>query len=343
MIILNKVKKSTLLLPLLYILLPLGAYGLPMMEGQTEVLPQTSAGQPPEVPLLTLPLTEPPRSSAYRLPEMADPNAPVVYSRTAKAVVGQQVEIPFGGNGWVFLGEENGQTGVAYHSHRFDAEGQTFLFEAEAVGVYGLDFYKQDFVRDFLINDHVKVIVEAADAAASSISRSPVVAQPRWPTAVQEALWAAGDKIGAMPPALDPSSSQSPEKTASVADGGTILQEQTTAASEATTLPSDVPTSGIPEDAEPDAYIEQVRKVFDANDFISALDVLDQFRERFPVGNDEAWWLYARIFETNGPTRDVKSARYYYQRLVNEFPLSSYWTDAQNRIKYLDRYYFNIQ
>jgi hypothetical protein len=316
-----------------------------MMEGQTETLTQTPVEQPPEVPLLTLPLAEPPRSSAYRLPEMADPNAPVLYSRTAKAVVGQLVEIPFGGSGWVFLGEEKGQVGVSYQSHRFDAEGQTFLFEAETAGVYGLGFYKQDFIRDFLIDDHVKVIIETADASSSSgatrISRNPVIVNPRWPTAAQEAVWASGDKVGAMPPALDPPYSQPSEKPTPVTDGKAITQEQSAAVSKTESLPLAI--SGVPESIEPDAYLEQALKVFDANDLVSALGVLDQFRERFPAGNDEAWWLYARIFETNGPTKDVKSSRYYYQRLINEFPLSPHWTDAQNRIKYLDRYYFNIQ
>ncbi|MDR0784512.1 MAG: hypothetical protein LBE74_01330 [Treponema sp.] len=300
-------------------------YGLPMMEGQTEIPPQTLEEQSPEVPPLTLPLTEPPQVSARRLPALTDPNAPVVYSRTVKAAVGQQIEIPFGGNGWVFLGEDKGQTGVSYQSHRFDAKGQTFLFEAKAVGVYGLNFYKQDLVHDFLIDDHIKIIVETAGGSDGNASRGPVVAQPRWPTAAQEAAWVAGDRTGAIPPASDP---QPTEETSQAVEDKTVAQEQTTAA---------------PKAAAPDDYLEQARKAFDANNLVSVLEVLDRFRERFPAGNDEAWWLYARTLEANGPTKDVKSARYYYQRLVTEFPLSSHWSEAQNRIKYLDRYYFNIQ
>ncbi|MDR0643661.1 MAG: hypothetical protein LBG05_01925 [Treponema sp.] len=325
----------------------MSVYGLPMMEEQTEISPLTPEGQVPEAPPLTLPLTEPPRSSARRLPELMELNAPVMYSRTVKADVGQQVEIPFGGNGWVFLGEKTGQTGVSYQSHRFDAEGQTFLFEAERNGVYELEFYKQDFIRDFLIDDHIKVIIESAVSAGSDgnakISRSPVVAQPRWPTIAQESAWAAGDKAGAMPlPPTELPSVQTTEKASQAVDGKTVPQEQTSAVL-AMTSKVTAPESGVLENEGPDAYLEQARKAFDVNDLVSVLGVLDQFSERFPSGNDEAWWLYARAFEANGPTKDVKSARYYYQRLVTEFPLSSHWTDAQNRIKYLDRYYFNIQ
>jgi hypothetical protein len=334
MIIFDKIKEIKKLFFLLCTLLPSGVYGLPMMEGQTEISQQTLAEQAPEVPSLTLPLTEPSLSSARRLPTLVDPNTPVVYSRTVKAAVGQQVEIPFGGNGWVFLGEEKGQTGISYQSHRFDTEGQTFLFEAERTGIYGLDFYKQDFILDFLIDDHVKVVIETTSPTDSDgnarINRGPIVANPRWPTVAQEMAWVAGDRTATMPSALDSRSVHTIEETPPATVATTVAQEQTTvvATTQATT---------------PDAYLEQAQKDFDANNLVSALDVLDQFREQFPAGNDEAWWLYARTFEANGPTRDVKSARYYYQRLVTEFPLSSHWTDAQNRIKYLDRYYFNIQ
>ncbi|MDR1636532.1 MAG: hypothetical protein LBR93_04270 [Treponema sp.] len=117
----------------------------------------------------------------------------VNFSRIVRATVGQLVEIPFRGTGWVYLGEMGSRQGLAYGSRRLDPEGQSFIFRAEEAGTYGLKFYKQDFVRDYILNDYVQVIVgESPEAAATGwfnpvTDRGRSVAEPRWPTAAEEA------------------------------------------------------------------------------------------------------------------------------------------------------------
>jgi outer membrane protein assembly factor BamD (BamD/ComL family) len=74
-----------------------------------------------------------------------------------------------------------------------------------------------------------------------------------------------------------------------------------------------------------------------------ALSILDQFRETYPAGSDEAWWLYGQLLEANGPQRDIRSALDYYRRLIREYPQSTRYDEARRRIAYLERYYFNIQ
>jgi outer membrane protein assembly factor BamD (BamD/ComL family) len=73
-----------------------------------------------------------------------------------------------------------------------------------------------------------------------------------------------------------------------------------------------------------------------------ALGILDQFREQYPSGSDEAWWLYGQFLEANSPSRDIRSALDYYRRLLREYPQSSRYNEARRRISYLERYYFNI-
>jgi outer membrane protein assembly factor BamD (BamD/ComL family) len=92
----------------------------------------------------------------------------------------------------------------------------------------------------------------------------------------------------------------------------------------------------------PDSYVRQAQEEFDAGRIGSALSILDRFREQYPGGSDEAWWLYGQLFEANKPARDVRSALDYYRRLVREYPQSPRSRDAQRRIAFLERYYFNI-
>jgi outer membrane protein assembly factor BamD (BamD/ComL family) len=75
----------------------------------------------------------------------------------------------------------------------------------------------------------------------------------------------------------------------------------------------------------------------------SAIAILDQFRERYPSGSDEAWWLYGQFYEANSPSRDIRSALDYYRRLVREYPQSPRYNEARRRIAYLERYYINIR
>jgi hypothetical protein len=117
----------------------------------------------------------------------------IVFSRIVRANAGQLVEIPFRGTGWVFLGELGAQRGIVFDSRRLDSEGQNFVFRTGTPGTYALKFYKQDFVRDIILNDYVQVIVgEPAENAGAgwfgpAIDRSRVIAEPRWPNSLAEA------------------------------------------------------------------------------------------------------------------------------------------------------------
>jgi outer membrane protein assembly factor BamD (BamD/ComL family) len=88
--------------------------------------------------------------------------------------------------------------------------------------------------------------------------------------------------------------------------------------------------------------LSRAREEYDAGRVAEALGILDQFREQYPSGSDEAWWLYGQFLEANSPSRDIRSALDYYRRLLREYPQSSRYNDARRRISYLERYYFNI-
>ncbi|MDR1411440.1 MAG: tetratricopeptide repeat protein, partial [Spirochaetaceae bacterium] len=82
---------------------------------------------------------------------------------------------------------------------------------------------------------------------------------------------------------------------------------------------------------------------YEAGRFPEALDALDEFRLNFPLGSDEAWWLYGQLLESAGPRRDIRKALEYYRRLIQEYPQSPRCDDARRRIAYLERFYFNIR
>jgi hypothetical protein len=101
--------------------------------------------------------------------------------------------------------------------------------------------------------------------------------------------------------------------------------------------------TGDGESGEYSGYLRRAREEYQAGRIPSGIAILDEARQRYPWGSDEAWWLYGQLLEANSPRRDIRSALEYYRRLIREYPQSPLYADAQRRIAYLERYYFNIQ
>jgi tetratricopeptide (TPR) repeat protein len=109
------------------------------------------------------------------------------------------------------------------------------------------------------------------------------------------------------------------------------------------TAVAESPEVVLPPDSLPAEYLRRAREEFDAGRVSAAIGVLDQFRDRFPAGSDEAWWLYGQLHEAAGPRRDIRTALDYYRRLMREYPQSGLYNDARRRVAWLERYYINIQ
>jgi tetratricopeptide (TPR) repeat protein len=254
----------------------------------------------------------------------------------------------------VYLGEEDAKRGISYTTRRLDAEGQSFIFRADAAGTYGLQFYRQDFIRDYIINDHVRIIVEDGPALSAEfppLDRGRVIAEPRWPElpgTETSTPAGAGESAGAGTAGAGAEESAGTEGAAGETALRPVIQDEgivPVAPAAAVTPRGPVPegTAELSPESLPEDYMARARREYEAGRVREALAVLDQFRERFPLGSDEAWWLYGQILEANSPVRDIRSALEYYRRLIREYPQSARYAAARQRIAYLERYYFDIR
>jgi tetratricopeptide (TPR) repeat protein len=197
------------------------------------------------------------------------------------------------------------------------------------------------------LNDYVQVITgEAPDHTGAGwfnppIDRGRVIAEPRWPVVPAPSSGEGAEEVpsgvpgprGGEGPSADPSSGGTPGVVPEAGPAEGPPQEGPD---------TDTSRGAVDGDVPPGEYIRRARAEYDAGRIASALEILEQFRERFPAGSDESWWLYGQILEANSPARDIRSALDYYRRLVREYPQSSRYDDARRRIAYLERYYFNI-
>jgi hypothetical protein len=238
-------------------------------------------------------------------------------------------------------------------------EGQSFIFRAETAGTYILKFYKQDFIQDYVINDHVQLIIGEASENTGSIRPGPpiererVIAEPRWPPATgspvavpgtTNAPGTAGLQPTAAPVEAAPPSTPAPVSAVSPTPDTAARPMQTV--TDEGIVPVAPPQTASPAEPQYDSPAEYVRRAgqeFDAGRVEQALSIMDAMKRRFPLGTDEAWWLYGQLLEANSPSRDIRLALEYYQRLVREYPQSNRVAAARQRIAYLERYYFNIR
>jgi hypothetical protein len=260
-----------------------------------------------------------------------------------------------------------------------ETEGMTFIFRADAEGTYSLRFNRHDFVRDYILNDYVKVIVEqpppvtGSSWSNSQVGPDRVYAVPRWPLATdpepspvrapaREGSPTAGRAAAEQNTTQEPntnSAAQSPvtdgapgaplagsANSAASASSAAPIASANSTNSAASPLPGETAknNASAAEAIQAEDWLKKAREEYNAGRIKGALDALDQFMIIFPAGSDEAFWLYGQSLEANNDaTRDIRLALDYYRRLTREFPQSSRYGEARQRIAYLERFYFSIQ
>jgi hypothetical protein len=289
----------------------------PIVQNKVPAAPPVQPQNPPPLPARA-PVSET-RNRAIERP-----------ARTVSADTGSVVELPFEGTGWVYLGEQTGQPGIRYDSRRTDTAGQTFVLHADENGEYLLKFYRQDLLRDNIINDYVRLVVREAAATPelAALAEAPLTALAEAPLAVPATTSPAASSAASLPTA--PARASVAPVTAPPVPG-------------TETVPA---TPGLPAVPTPDNtadYLSSARASFDAGRFDEALASLDRYRERYPAGSDEAWWLYGQCFESPGAARNIRASVDAYRHIVRDFPQSTRRSAAQNRIAFLERFYFNIR
>lgn len=253
---------------------------------------------------------------------------PQAQARQFSVEIGQKVEVPFTGTGWTYLGEKDGKEGVLYDSRRFEGKGALFTIATSRAGEYGLRFMKQDLQAGTTSEETVRLTVLPRVA-------SPATGSPPIPSATPTAI-------------------ATPAPTASPAPStGTVIG--TTGAAAALPSPAQPPSgaagsigqparSPVPTAPEsPEALLASARTEYGAGRAQGVFSALDRYLQLYPAGEDEAYWLYGQALELNGPLRDIRKAYSMYKTLLEGWPRSAFWNQAQDRVSYIERHYLDIR
>lgn len=280
-----------------------------------------------------------------------------VISRTVKLYTGQRLRLDYPGEGWVYLGESTAQKGIKYQQRKLQNGITVFNFNTENKGSYLLNFSRFDAFSDNFIADSVLVevedsiqklnnVVKAPDfkgtlTGADSIAAEPAVPQNSRMTVNpnlenKKAETAANEKTETVKTAEAVNTeAEIPKKTVGkspvISDSPDVLIAMETETKETK-----------PQEPSAEESLESIRKSIASGNASEALNNLNSFFQNYSVRADEAWFLRGQAYELNGKEKNIKLALDAYQTVVKAYPDSARWDEADARIRYIKKFYVNI-
>lgn len=243
------------------------------------------------------------------IPEPEEPSGPVA-SRSITIRKNDIIEVPYQGNWWVYLGDDKSSGALTFTGRDYISEKTVFTLRATKEGTALLHFFKQDIIANVMVDDYLEVIVEEAGGLSEKKTLDMFVISQIKPEPIAEEESGAGDEAGELAP-VSPSA-DAPVSSAGDAAGSVnyvqVIEE-----------PSVTVETSLNAAAEDETAVEDVPAVVT------------------PVLLSDAE-LFARAQALEAT--DIEGAVELYKQLVANYPASPYWTKANNRITYINRFYF---
>lgn len=303
--------------------------------------------------------------------EEIDGNTGTKPSRSVTVDLGAYLDVEYPGNGWIYIGEEDNTENMLFFGRKLGGNTTSFTLRSRKSGTTVLHFYKNDLLTGKYIDDYLEVIVTnkpVENSSAHTVAPAYAMVVPPRPsrardnataqTATTQETTAAVPETRETAKANEQRNTTETEKPANTTARTAIQtpsqtpqqpQEQNRSQLAATqTQPSvieqneqqaaDIQTTG--KDAV--QLLADAKRLYDDKKFNDALQMLHSFFDIAESHIDEGLFLQGQILESNSEVRNIKEAIDSYGILINNWPDSRLWQEAQKRYIYLRRFYINI-
>lgn len=233
------------------------------------------------------------------IPEPEKPARPAP-SRSVTIHRNDIIEVPYQGNWWVYLGDENSSATLVFSGREYVSEKTVFTLRAVKEGVALLHFFKQDIIADIMIDDYLEVIVEEATGLSEKTTLDMYIISQIKPEPVTD------------------EESELPDVEVTEISVAPVISYMPVE-NEAEVIPSSTEVPSAPK-AQQSILIEDEADVVSASVEVTDAELFERAKEL--------------------EATDIEGALELYKQLVAEFPTSPYWVQANNRITYINRFYF---
>lgn len=237
-------------------------------------------------------------------------------SRSIAINQNQRLKVMYPGEKWVFLGEQTSQKGLNYEQRKFQSGNTEFTFNAKKLGNYILNFSRYDAYSNSFIKDALEVHV------GESVSNAPAYVQ-----APEYILPADIDK---KKDTLTPIA-KSNSKTNPVLPNQVLNADLSSKKKESVNVDSSID------------LLERAKIEIARGDAKAAISDLNQFLKISNERLDEAYFYLGQAYEINGSEKNIKEAFQAYKTVTNSFADSNFWQKSDERIRYIRRFFIDIE
>lgn len=272
----------------------------------------------------------------------------------------EYLDISYPGRGWIYMGITDGSKDLSYFGRKLGTSDTNFTFQAKTEGTKILHFTKNDALQNEYIDDYIEVEILSEKGSNKTHIKAPEFKQ-------------------VSKKQIESVDTNSTEVSANTADN---LQQNSMISAQSVTKPSETPiietesedqknkvlpetnkakekdflvsdsnddsvldTSSIEEkeNFDPKTLLKEAKLLYNEKEYSLALEKIERVLEQNDIVKDEALYLQGQCYEAKSEIQDIKKALNSYTLLVENFPASKYWDNANKRIIYLKRFYLEAR
>ena len=273
----------------------------------------------------------------------------------------EYLDISYPGRGWIYMGITDGSKDLSYFGRKLGTSDTNFTFQAKTEGTKILHFTKNDTLQNEYIDDYIEVEILSEKGSNKTHIKAPEFKQvskkqiESADTKSTEVSANTADNLQQTNTLSASSSENKPSETPIIEteseDKKTKTSAETNNSKEKDFLVSDSnddlvsDTSSIEEkeNFDPKTLLKEAKLLYNEKEYTFALEKIETVLERSDIGKDEALYLQGQCYEAKSEIQNIKKALNSYTLLVDNFPASKYWNNANKRIIYLKRFYLEAR
>ena len=280
----------------------------------------------------------------------------IIPSRKVTLKKMEYLDISYPGRGWIYMGITDGSKDLSYFGRKLGTSDTNFTFQAKTEGTKILHFTKNDALQNEYIEDYIEVEILSEKGSNKTHIQAPEfkqVSKKQIESVDTKSTEVSANTVDNLQQnsmisaqsVTKPSETQIIE-TESEDQKNKVLPE-TSKAKEKDFLVSDsnddsvLDTSSIEEreNFDPKTLLKEAKLLYNEKEYSFALEKIERVLEQNDIVKDEALYLQGQCYEAKSEIQNIKKALNSYTLLVENFPASKYWDNANKRIIYLKRFY----
>lgn len=273
----------------------------------------------------------------------------------------EYLDISYPGRGWIYMGITDGSKDLSYFGRKLGTSDTNFTFQAKTEGTKILHFTKNDALQNEYIDDYIEVEILSEKGSNKTHIKAPEfkqVSKKQIESADTKSTEVSANTADNLQQTNTLSASSSENKSSETPKIETESEDKKTKPSAETNnskekdfLVSDSnddsvsDTSSVEEkeNFDPKTLLKEAKLLYNEKEYTFALEKIETVLERSDIGKDEALYLQGQCYEAKSEIQNIKKALNSYTLLVDNFPASKYWDNANKRIIYLKRFYLEAR